>query len=114
MKVRLRGFWNDVGGLSLPEALSIVFTALYLVVTGLLLARLLAGTLTDQALDFLELVSWPMLTVLGGWFGDRMLSRFGRGSLRPRYRPTYWYDYTPPPEPVDSEPQEGDGRRGTI
>lgn len=122
--MRLRGFWNDPEGLSFAEAISIVFTALYLAVTGLLLARLLGGNLTDQALDFFEVLTWPMLTILGGWFGDRMLSRFGSRGLRSRYRPPYGYgyDYGPmawpdsgaPSEPVDSEPQEGGDRRGTI
>lgn len=120
--MKLHGFWDDPEGLSFAEAISIVFTALYLTVTGLLLARLLGGNLTDQALDFFEILTWSMLTILGGWFGDRMLSRFGRGGLRSRYRPAYWYDYWPatwpdgssPAEPVDSEPQEGGDRRGTI
>lgn len=120
--MKLRGFWNDPEGLSFAEAISIVFTVLYLAVTALLLPRLLGGNLTDQALDFYEILTWPMLTVLGGWFGDRMLSRFGRGSLRSHYRPLYGHDYGPvasaengpATEPIDSEPQEGGDRRGTI
>jgi|GEM_PF-3841629 len=126
--MKLHGFWNDPEGLSFPEAISIVFTALYLAVTGLLLGRLLAGALTDQALDFYQILTWAMLTILGGWFGDRMLSRFGGSSLKARPRTRYWYGAYDYPyygdayeeypaagsEPVNSEPQEGGDRRGTI
>lgn len=109
--MKIHGFWDDPEGLSFPEAISIVFTALYLTVTGVLLSRLLKNALTDQALDFYQILTWTMLTVLGGWFGDRMLSRFGNSNLRSRPRARYQYEPTTwEPETPEDNGEERDGR----
>lgn len=105
--VKIRGFWSDPEGLSIPEVLSLSFAALYITVTGVLLSRLLSGGLGPDALNFYETLTWTMLTVLGGWFGDRMVSRLGGSRLRRAQAGQAGSE-------DDAEGQPGGDYRGTI
>ncbi|AOQ24725.1 hypothetical protein MTAT_04760 [Moorella thermoacetica] len=102
----LKGFWSDPDGLSIPDFLSLIFTLAYLIVTGIMVRRLVSNTLTDSAIDFYQIFTWNMLTVLGGWFGNQMISRLGGLQLRSRRMPEEYYPpaYTPS-ENVEPEPQ---------
>lgn len=101
----LKGFWSDPDGLSIPDLLSLVFTLAYLIVTGIMVRRLVGDTLTDNAIDFYQVFTWNMLTVLGGWFGNQMISRLGGFSLRSRRAPEEYYPPAYAPPASESEPQ---------
>jgi hypothetical protein len=73
----VRGFYNDDDGLSITETLALGFSGAYMLVVGVLLVVLAKGQLTDRHIDFLSVCSWPVLTILAGYFGDRVASRFG-------------------------------------
>ena len=78
----MRGFWNDPDGISITDFLALVFSAAYLSLIGLLVARMIGGVLADQDVDFLQIVTWPVLTILGGYFGGQMLGRLQGGLKR--------------------------------
>lgn len=73
----MRGFYNDDDGLSITETLALVFSGVYVLVVIVMLAALMRGRLADLHVDFLSVCSWPVLTILAGYFGDRVASRFG-------------------------------------
>lgn len=73
----MRGFWNDPDGVSITDWLAAVFTMGYFAVAGIMAIKLYQGSLTDRAVDFFSVFSWPVMTILGGYFGDRIASRFG-------------------------------------
>lgn len=75
----MRGFWNDPDGISITDFLALLFSAVYLCLIGLLVARMIGGVLVDQDVDFLQIVTWPVLTILGGYFGGQMLGRLQGG-----------------------------------
>lgn len=77
----MRGFWNDPDGISITDFLALLFSAAYLGVLGLAVTRMIAGELADQDIDLLQVLTWPTLTILGGYFGGQMLGRL-QGSLK--------------------------------
>jgi peptidoglycan biosynthesis protein MviN/MurJ (putative lipid II flippase) len=68
---KLRGFWNDRDGVTITDFLALVFAAAHMVVSWYMIDKLRTSTLTDQDVDFFEVYSWGMLTILGGYFLDR-------------------------------------------
>lgn len=68
---KLKGFWNDRDGVTITDFLAVVFAAAYMLVSWFLIDKLRNGSLTDQDVDFFEVYSWAMLTILGGYFLDR-------------------------------------------
>jgi len=89
----MKGFWNDAEGVSITDWLAAIFALGYFAIVGIMAVKLYQGTLTDRAVDFFSVFSWPVMTILGGYFGDRIASRFtGR-------RPT----------PAGPGPKQGDG-----
>lgn len=73
----MRGFWNDSDGVSVPDVLAIIFTVAYFGVAG----YVLYGGLDDMKIDFFSVFTWPILTILGGYFGGHVLGQIG-SSLR--------------------------------
>lgn|GEM_PF-4628457 len=43
---------------------------------------LAAGLLTRDAVDFFEVFTWPVLVILGGYFGHKLLDRLPVGKRR--------------------------------
>ncbi|MDP2871913.1 MAG: hypothetical protein Q8P31_05175 [Bacillota bacterium] len=76
----MQGFWNDPDGISITDFLALGFSLAYMVLLALTLWRMIAGKLEPTDIDFLQVVTWPTLTILGGYFGGQMLGRLGKGS----------------------------------
>lgn len=70
-------FYNDDDGLSITDTLALFFSLVYLVIIAVMLYCLFKAHLTETHLDFLEITTWPVLTILGGYFGDRIVSNLG-------------------------------------
>ena len=111
----MRCFLNDDDGLSITDTLAIFFALIYLVLIAVMLFLLTRNKLTDLHLDFLQISTWPVLTILGGYFGDRIFSNFGPvGSARRSRRMTAGSDGNGMPdstfynstEDVSSTPEE--------
>lgn len=80
-------FYNDDDGLSITDTLALFFSLIYLVIITVMLYCLFKNRLTDTHLDFMQITAWPVLTILGGYFGDRIVSNFGAvGSARKQIR----------------------------
>ncbi len=73
----MKGFWTDAEGLSITETLALCFTGIHLIVVTVLLVMLVKGHPAPMLADFLNACSWPILTVLAGYFGDKVAARFG-------------------------------------
>lgn len=71
----LRGFWNDPDGISMSDFLALAFTASYMGLLGMTVTKLLRGTVTAEDIQLLQVVTWPVMTILGGYFGGEMLGR---------------------------------------
>lgn len=76
MKI-FRCFLNDDDGLSITDTLAIFFSLIYLVIIAVMMYCLIENKLTENHLDFMQISTWPALTILGGYFGDRIFSNFG-------------------------------------
>jgi hypothetical protein len=98
----MRGFWSDPEGLSITEVLSLAFAGAYFIVAGFMVRLLAAGLLTRDAVDFFEVFTWPVLVILGGYFGNKLLDRLP--SLR----------RTPPRLNGEDNEEEGRDDRATI
>lgn len=73
----MRGFWNDPDGISITDFLALLFSTAYLALLGLLVYRMATDTLTTMDVDLLQIFTWTILTILGGYFGGQMLQRLG-------------------------------------
>lgn len=98
----MRGFWNDPEGLSITEVLSLAFTGAYFLVAAFMVRILASGSLTRDAVDFFEVFTWPVLVILGGYFGNKLLDKLP--SLR----------RIPPRLNNGNDEEEGRDDRGTI
>lgn len=76
----MQGFWNDPDGISMTDFLALLFSAAYMTLLALTLWRMITGKLAATDIDFLQVVTWPTLTILGGYFGGQMLGKLGKGS----------------------------------
>jgi hypothetical protein len=99
----MRGFYNDDDGLSITDTLALGFSGVYALVVVVLLVLLVKGQLAEIHVDFLSVCSWPVLSILAGYFGDRVASRFGRFA-RSRKVPPREPDVIPP-APADFDPK---------
>lgn len=85
---RLRGFWNDPEGVTVPEILELVVALTWAVAVGVELVQLIQGRLASVGVDLLTVISWTVLAVLGGG----IVQRFGFPRVRgPQQMPPYGY-----------------------
>ncbi|MEG6521188.1 hypothetical protein [Desulfotomaculum sp. 1211_IL3151] len=82
----MRGFWNDDDGMSITDSLAIWFSVGFGIVSAIFVYLLLTDKLTDRAVDFFTQFSWPVITILGGYYGDKIASQFGY-AISSRRRP---------------------------
>ncbi|MGD6876752.1 hypothetical protein [Bacillus infantis] len=72
---KTKGFWNDSDGLSITDTLSIGFSILFAIVSIMMFVKLWKEDLTMQSLDFFQIFSYPMLIILSGYFGDKIIGK---------------------------------------
>lgn len=106
----MRGFWNDDDGMSITDSLAIWFSVGFGIVSIIFVYLLLNDKLTDRAVDFFTQFSWPVITILGGYYGDKIASQFGSAISRkqPQLQQTQSYqdhdrrfdDYPPTQRPT--------------
>ncbi len=70
----MRGFWNDPEGISITDFLALSFSGVYVVLLALSTTKLLRGTLTAVDVSFLQVITWPSLTILGGYYGGEFIN----------------------------------------
>lgn len=70
-----RGFWNDRDGWSITDVMSIGFASLFAVVSFMMFVKLWTDELTMQSIDFFQVFSYPMLIILSGYFGDKIVGQ---------------------------------------
>ncbi|MEG6521155.1 hypothetical protein [Desulfotomaculum sp. 1211_IL3151] len=83
----MRGFWNDDDGMSITDSLAIWFSVGFGIVSAIFVYLLLNDKLTDRAVDFFTQFSWPIITILGGYYGDKIASQFGSAISSRRRQP---------------------------
>lgn len=72
---KTKGFWNDQDGFSITDVLALGFSFLYAIVSVMMFIKLWTGELTDTAIDFFQVFSYPMLVILGGYFGNKLTGK---------------------------------------
>lgn len=76
-KKQAKGFWNDRDGWSITDVMSIGFATLFAVVSFMMFIKLWTDELTMQSIDFFQVFSYPMLIILSGYFGDKIVGNLG-------------------------------------
>lgn len=101
----MKCFINDNDGLSITETLALFFSFIYLIIIIVLLTLLLQNKLEQLHIEFLQACSWPIYTILGGYFGDRIVSKLGPVNLTRRRKVSGTNDQKGENTDVSDEPR---------
>lgn len=101
----IKGFWNDEDGFSITDCLAGIFTYGYFLISGIMVQKLVTDSLSNEDLAFFQYFSWPVMTILGGYFGDKIMERFTTNRPASIYNNTYLQQptYLAPNQPTQEE-----------
>ena len=82
MATKVKTFLNDEDGLSITDFLSTSFVVVFLVIciTVVYKGLILGIEIQDNIVDTLRIMSNPLLVILGGYFGTKMVTKFVDGN----------------------------------
>ncbi len=83
IKGDLKGFWNDTDGISITDTLAGIFSFSYFLVSGVILQKIILDQLNDKDIAFFQYYSWPIMTILGGYFGDKIAQSITNKPIKP-------------------------------
>ncbi|MCP1159468.1 hypothetical protein [Bacillus infantis] len=101
---KAKGFWNDSDGLSITDTLSVGFSILFAIVSIMMFIKLWKEDLTMQSIDFFQVFSYPMLIILSGYFGNKIVENLG--AKRNFKKKEITSVSSPPPTEYNYQPDE--------
>jgi len=78
MARKIRTFLNDADGVSITDFISVVFVIAFVAASGMIVWKglFLESNIQDAVVDTLRIMSNPLMVILGGYFGTKMVNKF--------------------------------------